>query len=756
MTRYHAARLAAVAVACALAGLAFAPLFSGSRAEALTTGMAALQVVVTAMLADGARPAGVQPVAAHDPGAPRPGEGGPGLPPAQAGPFRRRSVPGWVRVVVSLVVIAGYVQLTTEPGAAVVDGPARLLTSALPLDPGGPELAAVTAVVGLVTLAAAELVLRARSALAPAAPAVLCFAAALPVTASAPAMPGWLPAALAGAVGALLVLPADGRRGRRAGRGRKGPGLAGSAATGGTRTVPRAVTAVCVVAAAACVGAVLGPVAPGASARDRYDARDAVEPATPPPAVNPLTVFPSLLASKAHTPLFTVQVPRGKPLFRTTTFTDFDGRNWIPDATYRRAGRTLPADPAAAAGHAAGSVRATVRLPGAARRILPWVPTPGRAEDISTVGLAVDETTGDLTVPRGTPAPAVYHVTAALPPGSAAAQHAVAAPLGTGSTGYTLPATIREAAARATAGGPTAYERLARLRDFLSHDFTTRDDAPSGNGLYQITRLLEQKSGTPEQFASAFAVMARGLGYDARLVLGFRPSYGSGGTVHPVRARDAYVWAEVRFRGLGWVPFDPSPEDHSRSDARSRPRADTGIRQPAPAHHRTAPHGTNHGDHASRSHGTGMSGNGSWWAVPVGIAAALLAVALLVALAVPPLKWHRRRRRRHAPAPGARVTGAWRDTVDRLVEHGLPTSPAMTAVELAESAPPHLHVQPGAPQLTMLARLVDAARYSQEGVTAEDATEAWRAADTLRAHWRPKSPAHRIRHAVDPRPLTRR
>jgi transglutaminase-like putative cysteine protease len=754
VTRHHTARLAAAAVACALAGLAFAPLFSGSGAKAVVAGVAGLQAVVTAVLADGAPRAGTRPQTGPAPGG-GPGGGRPG------GLFRRRAVPGWARAVVSLAVIAGYVELTTEPGAAVVDGPARLLTSALPLDLRGPELASVTAVVGVVTLVAAELALRARSLPAPAAPAVLCFGAALPVTASAPAMPAWLPPALAGAVGVLLILPAgDGRPGRpvrASGRGRKGPGLAGSAGSAAAPVLPRAVSAVCVVAAAACAGAVLGPAAPGAAARDRYDARDAVRPTTPPPAENPLTVFPGLLASKDRTPLFTVEVPHGRPLFRTTTFTDFDGRTWTPDATYRRAGRTLPADPAASAGRPAGSVRATVRLPRAARRILPWVPAPGRAEEISRAGLAVDQATGDLTVPRGTAAPAVYGVTAVLPAGPGAAQGAVTAPFHPGADRYRVPADIREAAAHATAGGSTAYERLVRLRDFLSHGFTTRDDAPSGNGLYQISRLLEQRSGTPEQFASAFAVMARESGYDARVVLGFRPSYASGGTVHPVRARDAYVWAEVRFRGLGWVPFDPSPEDKSRPDARNRPRADTGARQPAPAHRQPSTlHDSGHDASPSRSHAKG-SGSGSWWTVPAWAAAALLAVTLLAALAVPPVKWARRRRRRAARAPGARVTGAWRDTVDRMVEHGIRTSSALTAVELAEMTPSQLGPgHAGSPELAALARLVDAARYSQEGVTAEDATEAWRAADALRTRWRPRSPAHRLRQAVDPRPLTRR
>src|SRR6266508_1892564 len=45
------------------------------------------------------------------------------------------------RIAVSLVALTSYVVLVLAPGRAFVAGPKRLLTTALPIDPAGPELA---------------------------------------------------------------------------------------------------------------------------------------------------------------------------------------------------------------------------------------------------------------------------------------------------------------------------------------------------------------------------------------------------------------------------------------------------------------------------------------------------------------------------------------------------------------------------------------------------------------------------------------
>jgi 8-oxo-dGTP pyrophosphatase MutT (NUDIX family) len=67
--------------------------------------------------------------------------------------------------------------------------------------------------------------------------------------------------------------------------------------------------------------------------------------------------------------------------------------------------------------------------------------------------------------------------------------------------------------------------------------------------------------GDEEQYASAFALMARSLGYPARVVMGFAPEVPDGGGTVTVTGDDVTAWVEVAFDGVGWVPFAPTPDE---------------------------------------------------------------------------------------------------------------------------------------------------------------------------------------------------
>jgi len=71
--------------------------------------------------------------------------------------------------------------------------------------------------------------------------------------------------------------------------------------------------------------------------------------------------------------------------------------------------------------------------------------------------------------------------------------------------------------------------------------------------------LFETRAGFCEHYASAFAVLMRGLGIPARIVTGYQ-----GGELNPVdgywlvRQADAHAWSEVWLAGRGWVRVDPT------------------------------------------------------------------------------------------------------------------------------------------------------------------------------------------------------
>lgn len=70
--------------------------------------------------------------------------------------------------------------------------------------------------------------------------------------------------------------------------------------------------------------------------------------------------------------------------------------------------------------------------------------------------------------------------------------------------------------------------------------------------------LLEQKEGYCTHFATAFVLLARDLGYPARLCQGFSvPTKGQKETL--CYGSYAHAWPEVYFEGVGWIPFEPTP-----------------------------------------------------------------------------------------------------------------------------------------------------------------------------------------------------
>lgn len=70
--------------------------------------------------------------------------------------------------------------------------------------------------------------------------------------------------------------------------------------------------------------------------------------------------------------------------------------------------------------------------------------------------------------------------------------------------------------------------------------------------------LLEKQEGYCTHFATSFVLLARSLGYPARLCQGFLAPTKEEREIH-LYADDAHAWPEVYFEGFGWVPFEPTP-----------------------------------------------------------------------------------------------------------------------------------------------------------------------------------------------------
>lgn len=242
--------------------------------------------------------------------------------------------------------------------------------------------------------------------------------------------------------------------------------------------------------------------------------------------------------------------------------------------------------------------------------------------------------------------------------------------------------------------------------------------------------------------------MARVLGFETRVVVGFVPSYRADGTF-VATGKDVHAWAEVRFAGVGWVTFDPTPTVSVAAGTRlPAPSSAAPPSQPASQPSASASPPATRPTHAPRrGHGAGSDSSA---ALPITVGGL---AGMVVLLAIPPVaKAVRRTRRRRASTPGRAVVGAWRETLDRLTEAGVRAGPDRTSHEVAGVAPPGVRAD-----VATLATLLDRAGYAPEPPGPGAAHAAWAHTSGVAATLaRDRTPLRRLLVALDPRPLWRR
>jgi hypothetical protein len=229
--------------------------------------------------------------------------------------------------------------------------------------------------------------------------------------------------------------------------------------------------------------------------------------------------------------------------------------------------------------------------------------------------------------------------------------------------------------------------------------YTTKANLPGAGWLLQF--LTASKRGDCEQFAPAFAVLARLLGIPSRVVVGY-----TGGQPLPdgswqVTTADAHAWPELYFPLAGWIRFEPTPNATGDQGTATLPPYTQGALpglQTAPGGSpSTAPGGKSPATAPGQSKKLlgqpggvspgGLKAPGSKF--PVGIVVGVLIFLLLAWPAAG--RWLTSRRRWITASGDAEMAhAAWRELVDFLTDYGLSgppsESPRATAARLADSA----------------------------------------------------------------------
>ena len=285
-------------------------------------------------------------------------------------------------------------------------------------------------------------------------------------------------------------------------------------------------------------------------------------------------------------------------------------------------------------------------------------------------------------------------------------------------------------------------ERLALLiagfreHGYVSHGQEGEQLSRSGHALDRLDELATSRPiiGDGEQYAVAAALMARRIGFPARVVVGYVPGSGD---ARPDAADDTTVfvsedlqaWIEVQTADGQWVSIDPNPE--LREVPEKVPDQPTVVSRPQsalppPAERTPVDDLERDPELALEDRDDGIE---PWVAVLLGTLAAaglvVLALGLLVSpfLAIVVAKLRRRRLRRKAPTAVERIEGGWLEFADVAADYGYPIRKNATRAEQAATV--------GGLAPLVLAAVVDRAVFAPDEPTDGDDELVWERVDEL-------------------------
>ncbi|MGH1548433.1 transglutaminaseTgpA domain-containing protein [Leifsonia poae] len=511
-----------------------------------------------------------------------------------------------------------------------------------------------------------------------------------------------------------------------------------------------------VVLGAVLVGALTGSVLAPPSA-SRFVVRDEITPPFDPlDYPSPLAGFRKYTKDLQKTKLFAVTGLKQGQVIRLATMDSYDGVVWSvaspgsdADASgaFELLGSTIPKPPLFTAG---ASSTASIDVLGYSDV---WLPTLGYTNRLTfdehtgqdpAATVRVNTATGTAAVTSGVHDGLTYTVgaTAQKVPNDRALAKVPPAKL-TLPPVTNVPDVVSAKAEEYAGSADTAIQKLRNIErslkslGYLSHGRAS-DPVPSraGQGADRMTDLLSKAPmvGDQEQYASAFALMARRLGYPTRVVMGFAPKVTGSTTI--VTGDDVTAWDEVAFDGVGWVPFFPTPtKTDAPKNQTTKPKLEPQpqVRQPPPADPRAedllTPVKTKDNDPKDKAKPFQLP---VWAWVVLGVIGIPLLAYFVPLLIVTALKRRRRRRRETTGPPDRRAAGAWDELTDGYAELGLTLPEKATRIQTADALEEQSRVQSlPVPDggLRDLARHVDAAVFDGSVLTEERVDRAWSTAD---------------------------
>jgi transglutaminase-like putative cysteine protease len=513
------------------------------------------------------------------------------------------------------------------------------------------------------------------------------------------------------------------------------------------------------VAMAVPAAATIGPRLPGANDDGLLSLLDGSDEDETRVVISPLVDIQSRLVEQSNLEVFTVRTNETEPrppgaYWRLTALDNFDGQIWRSSYETDDADGELPRSVESTSA-TTRTVTQTIEVQALAQIWLPAAYEPA-AIDTGDTDVDYDPASSTLIVDRNAENSdgLQYTVTSEIPRWTEEQLRTASlddVPNAIAERYLELPDDFSEQttslAQDLTQDAATAYDKARVMHDYL-REFEYSLEVQPGHDDQDLEQFLFQnRRGYCEQFAGAFAAMARSIGIPSRVVVGFTKGIQDPNepTLYRVKGQHAHAWVELYFHGYGWVMFDPTP-------TRGAPGAEEWLGIPEGQEGSDSAGTTNTtvaGDQSAASSPTPGDAQrpdaGDRGAIEVGgapeaetersgedkdrlpvlpdsaeaVAWPVLALAVAYVLLVPTALVVRQTiRRRRARSPTQRVALGWQDVGEQVTVAGLRLSSSLTVAERAgrmRAALPEVESD-----IALLARTLEEVTYGERELTPEE------------------------------------